>query len=353
MTADVTVPRADLARMVRAVEPTWELTAATAAERGFTAVHRATVDADDGRRQVVLKATPDGEPHGIPTEARLLTLLGRRTSIPVPGVLGAVDEHDELTAPFFVMDAVAGTARQYPETRHLPDAVLRRVARQTGGDLGELHAIDAVDAFGPVRYDREMALDGGRPTPTVDRVGVDEPHADWAASLRAMADRELDGLESGRFADLGTVVRETIEDHIESLAGPFDPVLGRIDHGVHNLLVAPETGDIEAVIDWGFTLAVTRGYDLATVEWVLSGAVLAGLPDPDDRRALVVDALTAGYRETADYPADELADAGSLYALLAAVRAMNHLEAGLAKIPAGTDESVAAWLRAEVGRHLE
>lgn len=352
MTGDHAIPRETLARMIRTLDADWALREAVAEERGFTAVYRVTVETGDDRREAVLKASPDGEPHGIDTEARLLSLLADRTSIPVPNVIRAVDDHPELPTPFFLMDVVSGTAQPYRETGRLSDAVLRRLARQTGEYLGELHAIDAVASYGTVTYDRPAPLAGGPPTPALDRLGVSDGAASWPAAVRSMVKRELDGLDGGRFDDLVPGLRTTFEREFAALHNAYHPVLGRIDHGVHNLLIEPETGDIEAVIDWGFTLAVTPGYDLATVEWVLSGAVLSALPDADDRRELVGDALAAGYRSTGDYPADELRTAGPLYELMATVRAMNHLDVGIAKVPEGTEDAVAGWLRLEVETHL-
>lgn len=101
------------------------------------------------------------------------------------------------------------------------------------------------------------------------------------------------------------------------------------------------------MLDWGFTLAVTRGYDLACVEYVLSGAVLSPTPDTPDRRELVRNEMLDGYRSTASIP-EAVHEHRSLYELLAVVRSMNHLDAGRAKIPEEHVETVADGLRAEI-----
>lgn len=67
--------------MVHAIGPDRDLQATDAEERGHTAC-RVEVDTGDGVGSFVLKATPDDEPHGIATEARLLALLDDRTGTP-------------------------------------------------------------------------------------------------------------------------------------------------------------------------------------------------------------------------------------------------------------------------------
>ena len=343
MATDRRIERGTLERMVAAVEPDWTLEAASSEARGHTAVYHLELGTEAGPREAVLKASPDDEPHGIATESRLLALLDEHTDIPVPGVLGAVDDHEALPTPFFLMESLPGSAMAYQRTRHLEDAVLRRIAERTGRHLAELHGLDVVDAYGVVGVEGSGGNEAFR---------VREPVEPWPAFLRATLEPELEGLEDSRFADLAGPVEAWIEGRLEGLGGVGRAALGRIDHGVHNLLFRPD-GAIEALIDWGFTLAVTPGYDLRTVEYVLSGAVLAPLEDAADRRSLVRDALRAGYRTVGDYPAAELEAAGDLYELLAVVRAMNHLEAGIAKVPEGTEDAVADGLRSAAREVVE
>lgn len=192
--------------------------------------------------------------------------------------------------------------------------------------------------------------DRAQPCGSDEPIRVSNGADSWPAFLLASVEPELDRLTRSRFGDLEPAVRTWVHDRVEAVPGPRSPVTGRIDHGVHNLLMGRDEGRIEALIDWGFTLAVTPGYDLRTVEYVLSGAVLAPLSDATDRRRLVREALEEGYRRTARYPADELASAGDLYELMAVVRAMNHLDDGVAKVPDGSEDAVARGLRSSVGR---
>lgn len=353
MSLDRSISDDVIERTLRTIEPGWELREAVLSDRGHTAVYHVDIETGDGRREAVLKASPDADAHGIATEARLLAILHEGTPIPVPNPIGVVDDHDDLPAPFFLMETMPGSAMAYEETRCLGDAVLRRLARQTGAYLGELHTVDAVESFGVVGHDPAAPMDGGRPGADAGQLAVAEPFDTWSEFLRASVEPELEKVGASRFADLAPRFEAAILGEIERLDRPAEPVLGRIDHGVHNLLIDRETGEIRTVIDWGFTLAVTPGYDLATVEYVLSGAVLAPLDDASDRRELVRDAMATGYRAAAGYPADELARARHCYELLAVLRAMNHLEAGVAKVPAGSEETVAAGLRRDAERLLD
>lgn len=337
--------------MLRAVRPGWTLDRATRDTRGHTAVYHLEVATADGSRELVLKASPDEAPRGVTAEPRLLGLLARETGIPVPEVVAAVDAHEAVPAPYFLMDSMPGTAREYEETRLLDDHVLRRLARETGEYLGRLHGLDVVDAFGVVGVD---AAEGpGRPAAPAAALGVPDPIDTWTAFLRASVEPELEQLAASDVADVAADVRSRVEDRLSGLSDRWRPVLGRIDHGVHNLLMRPADGGIEALIDWGFTLAVTPGCDLRTVEYVLSGAVLAPLADATDRRPLVRTAMAEGYRRTARYPDAELAAAGDLYELLAVLRAMNHLEAGIAKLPDGSEATVARRLRTDLERLVD
>lgn len=347
-----TIPPETIERMLQAVEPSWKLRDATRESRGHTSVYHVDVATETGPRAMVLKASPDDEPHGIRTESRLLERLADRTDIPVPSVVAAVDDHESFPTPFFLMESMPGTALPYQETRHLSDRILRRLGTRTGEHLGRLHSLDGPEAFGVVRLGTESG-DRAQPSGSDEQIRVSNGVGSWPDFLFASVEPELDRLARSRFDDLEPAVRPWVHDRVEAAPGTGSPVIGRIDHGVHNLLMRRDEGRIEALIDWGFTLAVTPGYDLRTVEYVLSGAVLAPLDDATDRRRLVREALEEGYRRTARYPTDELAAAGDLYELMAVVRAMNHLDDGVAKVPDGSEDAVARGLRSTVGRLID
>ena len=351
-TSDRTLSPERVERMVRAVRPDWDVVDAALTESGYTSVYRLTVGNGDDTRECVLKASPDGESHGIDTEARLLGVVADRTACPVPDVLGAVDDRDDLSTPFFLMESMPGEAVPFRDVGTLPDSALERLARETGGYLAELHAIDAVDAFGTVDHDQSTVLRGEAPPCDVDELTVTDSSDSWPALVRRWADDELGRLGGTGFADLAPRLRETVDDRIDALSGSFSPVLGRIDHGLHNLLIDSSTGEIRGMVDWAFTLAVTRAYDLACVEYNVAGVALSVVPEIPDRRETVRNALLDGYRSVATVPT-EYHDHRELYELLAHLRSMNFLNTGMTEVPEEHVDSAAAGLRREVRSVLD
>lgn len=336
--------------MVRAVEPTWELREAVPAERGFCTVYRVVVAADGATRELYLKASPDGQPWAVPTEARIQAVLDERTSIPVPSVLGVTDEDDALPTPYYLMTARPGADVAYERVGRLDDDALRRLAEETGTYLAELHSVPAVDGFGHVRHDA-TELAGGRPSGDPASLTVGDPREDWPTYLRERVTAELDRHADARFSDLTPALDRWFDAGIADLEGPFDPVLGRNDHGLHNLLVDPETGEITAMLDWGYTLAVPAAFDVEFAVYLYGGAFLAGLPNVSDRRSLVREAMLSGYRAAAPDRAAAVATPEPLYEALAMVRIMNdfhHLE-----LPEGTEADVMNRIRADVRTLLE
>jgi aminoglycoside phosphotransferase (APT) family kinase protein len=343
-----------IAEMLGLVDADWSLRSVTPAERGFCRVYRVTVEgADPGedQRTLYLKATPGENDGGIPADARLLALLGRRTGIPVPEVLGVVDESDDVPAPFYVMTAMPGSELPYERVGRLSDDTLRTLARQVGASLGDLHGIDGLDGFGHVTHDPDRPLAGGRPSGTIADLTVDGVDT-WAEFLRAWVDRELERHADSPFDGLTPAIREWCDERLATVE-PAGPVLGRNDHGLHNLLVDAETGDVRAMLDWAYTLGVTPSFDVEYAVYLFSGAFLAGLPEVRDRRELVRAALVAGYRTRAPDRADAVADPTPLYELLAALRVMNDFDHLRPQLPDGSEKRVADALERDVEAMLD
>ncbi|UTF52085.1 phosphotransferase family protein [Natronosalvus rutilus] len=338
--------------IVRTIDPALEVRDTTAVERGFCSVYRLEVADDDGSRSLFLKCSPDGQPWGISDEARVQAVLDAHTSIPVPEVLGVVDDHETLPAPCYLMEALPGEALPYEDVCYLEDDPLSRLARETGEYLAELHAVPAVERFGHVRRDGPDLV-GGRPECELSTLTVGNPRTTWSEFLRAYVDRELERHADSRFSTLTSDLTRWLEARIDALAveGPFDPVLGRNDHGLHNLLVDSETGEITAMLDWGYTLAVPAAFDFEFAAYLYSGAFLAGLPDVSDRRPLVREAMLSGYRTARTNRAEAVSTPEPLYELVAMVRIMNdfeHLE-----VPDGSERAVMDRIEADARAILE
>ncbi|MFC6991433.1 phosphotransferase family protein [Haladaptatus sp. GCM10025707] len=344
------VSDATLAEMVHAAMSGVEFETATPAERGFCSVYRATISQNETERVAYVKISPDGQTWGIPTEARIQALLTSHTSIPVPEVLWATDDHDTFPTPYFFMRPLPGEDVAYEHVTRMSDDALRRLARELGACLGELHSLPAVDGFGHVRVGGPE-LTNDRPSGDLDSLTVANPRSDWPTYLRERVESELDRHADSRFSDLTPDLQSHFDAGIDALSGPFDSVIGRNDHGLHNLLIDTETGALTAMLDWAYTLAVPAPFDFEFAVYLTSGAYLAGLPEVSDRRALVRDAMLAGYESAAPSGVAKVRELNPLYELLAMVRIMNDFR-HLAH-PDEFEADVMDWIRADVRAILE
>lgn len=225
---DAEIPDATIRRMVDLVEPEWELRGTTPVEGGSCAVYRLVLEAGSSTRECFLEASPDGE-WGVPADARVSTLLRARTSIPVPPVIGVVDDHPSVPSPFYVADAMPGSDVPYEAVGRVPDDVLRTTARQLGRHLGELHRVEAVESFGYVDYDESRPLSGGRPAGSAADLAVAGGTDSWEASLRARIDHELERHAASRFDALTPRIESWSLDRLDRLSDSstrFAPVLG-------------------------------------------------------------------------------------------------------------------------------
>lgn len=287
---------AEIGRLVETMVPGWTAVDAMAAEEGTDAVYFVTVETPEGSREAVLKICEFVSPEAFRPEPRLLALMDRRTSIPVPSVYGVLDDHDELPAPAFLMERRQGAAVQRPD---LDRKALGRVAREAGRHLGEVHAVGTFEEFGAVR----LARDAGRPAsvelPDGDGLAVGDPFESWRAKLAETARSSLDDLHE-RFADLAGSLRDALEPRLAALPEP-EPVLIHGDYRLGNLLVDPETGATRAVLDWGNCHTGHAESDLTSTEQYLCGYARPG----SERRRFVREHLYAGYAETNQLDRDE------------------------------------------------
>lgn len=351
MQFETTLTHRELERMLDAIEPTWRLTDATPTEAGHHAVYRLEVETPDSERECYLKATPEDKTPTIGLEARILAILNRHTGIPVPTVYGVVDEHEELSAPFVLLAAMPGEVKSRTRLASLPDDSLRRVARETGRHLADLHALNAVDAYGFLT-DEGTRRHRGRPRADLDTVAVADPVTDWRDRLHDWADGTLTNLDDTRFSDVVPDARPILDSRIEEIDGPFEPALARIDQSLENVLL--NQGELCAMIDWEFTIAATPAYDVVNVAWSLAGGQYLFAPEVPDRRDLVRRALLEGYRECGNERVIEQVRANrECYELLSALRSMVHLEEWFRMFDLGEQiDDAATELRSEVSDRL-
>lgn len=326
-TADRTIPHETVVQMIHRIDPDWTVREAALTESGQMSVYRLTIEIAGNSAEYILKASPNGKSHGIDTEARLLRILDAHTSIPVPAVIGAVDAQDELPTPFFLMESVSGRNVPRKQLGELSETTVRRIAKSTGASLAELHSFNAVDAFGFLECDPAQTLCGGCPSTDTEQIRVADPELSWPTRVREWADGTLERHSHSRFSDMTPEIRPVVYEHIDRLSGPFEPVLGHIDNSIENVIFEPETGDVTAMLDWAFTLAITPAYDLVCVERSLSGGHWAMVPSTPDFQRTVRDGLVEGYRNGASTRTiEQFHEQHALYELLSLLRAMVHFD---------------------------
>jgi aminoglycoside phosphotransferase (APT) family kinase protein len=282
-----------VAAMMREVAPDHEMTDATPIPEGTDAVYRVTAAGPGGSRDLVVKAAAFVSPEAFRVEPRLLALLDARTGVPVPSVVGRVDDHPDLPSPFFAMEYVADGEAREGEADALDADALARVARDAGRNLAALHDLASFDGFGQVRAARDApARSPAIALPSGDGLAVADPGDSWRAKLTDTVHDRIDRVADGdRFADLAPDLRAWTDDRLPALAPRnVDPVLLHADYRLGNLLV-DDSGGTVAVIDWGNVSTGHGVHDLALAEHYLSGRAPLG----SDRRERIRAALFDGY----------------------------------------------------------
>ena len=244
--------------MVDAVAPEWSIERARPCDEGSTQVYFVTVGTPDGPREVVLKAfLGDVVPDTVArSEPRFLELLASETEIPVPEVVGFVDDRPDLPTPYFLAERRQNEngAGQFG---NLSTAALERALADAGRNLAQLHDVRSFDRFGQVGVaDGDLAVVDGEH-------GRRERWTDW---LLADAEDTLDGLEGSRFDDLVPRVRTYLRETLPALDGPNEASFVHWDYRFENLLLDRETGETTAVLDWADIVAGDPVYNLVTVE---------------------------------------------------------------------------------------
>lgn len=283
----------DVVEMVRTCCPDWRVGDLERSEFGTDLVCFVTCTTPRDQHGAVLKATTAGfvDPEVARAEPRLLRLVGRETTIPVPEVFGFVDAHETFPAPFYVMGRVDGENFEGRPDDLSPTA-RECVVREAGTNLAELHELGTLPRMGKIGVtDGDLAVLDGEHGPVDDlrewvRAGVEK-------TLGALADGtyfpELAD-DPDRFADLVPVLREELDTRLDALSEPAAPRYCHWDYRYGNLLVDPETGETRAVLDWANLTAAEPAYNLAKVEAHLFDAQTDGEQRASDLRQTFRDA---------------------------------------------------------------
>jgi aminoglycoside phosphotransferase (APT) family kinase protein len=278
---DETVSDAAVHEMVAAIRPNWTVRSIQRSELGTDFVATLDVDTPTGGRCVVLKATTADlvAAEIARAEPRLIELVARGTSIPVPDVYGYRDHHETLPEPFYLLEHVPGETFE-GDSGALSAAAQTRVVEAAGEHLAELHDCGPLPAAGTVGVrDGDLAVLDTDEHPRYD----DERERLYDSCMES-----IDALEDGgffpeladdpeRFVDLTDTLREHVESTVRALPEPDPPTYCHWDYRYGNLLVDPDTGATNAVLDWANLDAGEPAHNLASAEFYLLDA-----DDPDD-----------------------------------------------------------------------
>ncbi len=279
MTNEVSDPRSHdvsdsaVRGMVDALKPDWVVHEIERSPHGTDFVAKLTVQTPNGSRAVVLKATTADfvDPLIAKSEPRLLTLVGRETSIPVPTVFGYCDDHERFAVPFYLMEFIDGVNYEGADD-DLPLRVRKTIIREAGENLAALHELGPLPASGKVGVqDKQLTVVDTDEHPRFD---------DFRDMILATGTDTLDSLASGgsfpeladdptRFADLVPDLREYLHEVVPSLQAPDPPTYCHWDYRIGNLLVDPESGATQAVLDWANLSAAEPANNLAQTEFYL------------------------------------------------------------------------------------
>lgn len=274
--------------------PDWTLDSWREADEGTDFVAMLDCSTPAGATRVVLKVQDFLDPVSFRPEPRLMRLVAERTELPVPEVL-ALNLDDGEFPPYFVMNYVEGD--QISSIDELSESALRRVAREAGGYLVQIHEMATWDAYGALRHEADVDDYDGR---TPGGLAVMGPTDSWRESLEDGANGQIDRFGE-RFADLEAPLRHAAAEVLEDVPDQPRTSLVNGDYRFGNLLVDAETGATRAVLDWGNQFTGDPAYDLVKTEDYFCNFA----PRDDPRRILVRDAIRAGYRARRPLTVDE------------------------------------------------
>ena len=286
-----------IVEMIHFLKPFWNVEAISRTASGTDFVASVDVQTSDGPLTIILKATTADHvaPETARAEPRILSFIGRETSIPVPTVFGYCDEHLEHPTPFYLMNHVQG-ANYEGRVRSLSKTSRTEVLHEAGQNLARLHLLGPLRKTGRIGVvnDEITVLD------TAEFPAYDSFH-EW---LLASYENKVDTLASGGyfpdladdkalFADLVPNLHQYLRETIPELPAPRPSTYCHNDYRYGNLLVESTTGYTQAVLDWGIFSAGAPAYNLASTESLL----LTPDVDPADRTEELRQTFRSSYSE--------------------------------------------------------
>lgn len=190
----------------------------------------------------VLRKQPPGKilpsAHRIDREYRVMSALADAPGVPVPRMHVYCEDADIIGTPFYVMAYVSGRVFGDPALPELDERERRGVYHSLVDTLGALHDVD-VDAVGLAEF--------GRPSGYVER-----QIKRWRGQYEASANEVDPAMEA-----LG----QWLDDHVPA---DTQPAIAHGDFRIGNLLLAPDSTAVTAILDWELS---TIGHPIADLAY--------------------------------------------------------------------------------------
>ena len=334
--------------LVDSLRQDWTVTSVSGVAGSLNSVYEVTV-ADGGQsRPLVCKCCQGSDPASFRVEPALLAAITEETTVPVPAVVEAAVDHPAIDGPVFVLEGCQGEDVS-DGAADLALSVAERIAADAGANLAEIHRLGDFDRFGTVRLADDVAHDRvGLRGPLGDLTVEDDAAHTWREWFEVLVEGHLDTLDE-RFADLESPIREYVTARLDRL-DDVDPVLTKNDYWYFNLLVNPDSGETEAVLDFETSWTADAAYNLAVTIDGLSALAPLG----SERRRRVREALYDGYSQTRELTRDQaFRDRRALYRVAARLPPLAHFESHTAGKSAERTAVIAAESRAFVKQCLD
>jgi aminoglycoside phosphotransferase (APT) family kinase protein len=189
-------------------------------------------------------------------EARILKGLAG-TAVPHPRLIACCEDSDVLGAVFYLMEPIEG----FNATTGLPPR--HRVDEHLRHRMG-LGMIEALVTLGEVDYCRQGLADLGKPVGFLERQALR-----WQSELEGYL--RLPGYERSALPDIRPIT-EYLRDRRPA---SFTPGLMHGDYHLANVMFAPDSARVAAIVDWEMC---TLGDPLLDFAWLLETWPQPGVP---------------------------------------------------------------------------
>lgn len=203
------------------------------------------LESGDGRELVLYLCTDTGDyEERFKKEEKLIELVNKKTDIPTQKIIKSDFSKETVPYLFYIAEKVDGYD-PIDRFKYLPREVKKKIVREVGRYLGELHREIEFEDSGELRY-----IEGG----------LEIEGQDWSEFIQEQAEEKIEGIRDTRFEDLTDKLEKFIQENIDLISQESHSCL-HWDITPDNIIV--ENSEINAVIDWEKAISGPPEWDLA------------------------------------------------------------------------------------------